>query len=79
MGNAGADLPEFQGRLPSLRNRANQSQWTRRGSGDGMCAHGDRAQHGKPHRWRSLPTGNPRGPGRADWGGGEARSTDEAG
>ena len=38
---------------------------------------GDRTQHGKPHSvilvvWRS--TGNSREPGRAVWGGGEARS-----
>jgi hypothetical protein len=26
-----------------------------------------------------TPTGNPRGPGRAAWGGGQARTTDEAG
>ena len=28
---------------------------------------------------RVTPTGNPRGPGRAAWGGGQARSTDDAG
>jgi hypothetical protein len=43
---------------------------------------GDRTQHGKRHSvilavWGS--TGNSREPGRAIWGGGEARSTDEAG
>jgi len=53
-----------------------------RGIGDGMQATGDFTQHGKPRMAGAddtLPTGRPRGTGRADRGGGEARSTDEAG
>jgi hypothetical protein len=41
---------------------------------------GDQTQHGKPQRGLQFPsTGDSRESGRAVWGGGEARSTDEAG
>jgi len=41
---------------------------------------GDQTQHGKPQRWLRLgSTGNSWETGRAVWGGGEARSTKEAG
>ena len=52
-----------------------------RGSGDGMCAHGDQAQHGKPHPVvvRDHQPMAREGLSRAGWGGGEARSTVEAG
>jgi len=41
---------------------------------------GKRLQHGKPQRSPGVRrTGNPRGSGRAVWGGGEARSSEEAG
>ena len=45
------------------------------------CMQGKQTQHGKPRTvgLRESQTGNPRGTGRAGRGGGEARSTDEAG
>src|SRR4029077_19847617 len=44
------------------------------------CTQGKRTQHGKPLCViRDDQTGRPRGTGRARWGGGEARSTAEAG
>jgi hypothetical protein len=43
------------------------------------CKHRDQTQHGKPQRDRGKSTGNSRELGRAGWGGGEVRSTEEAG
>jgi hypothetical protein len=60
---------------------SDRSQHFRRGSGDGMHEKGDRAQHGKPESMKSVELFN-QDPARADWvdlGGGEARSTEEAG
>ena len=52
---------------------------SRRGIGAGMHGRGKRTQHGKPCRWRARVNRNPvRGrPGRQ--GGGEARTTEDAG
>jgi hypothetical protein len=52
-----------------------------RGSGEGMHAIGEQTQHGKPRRWRRVPSNQQTarlqaGPYRGD---GEARSSDEAG
>jgi hypothetical protein len=54
--DADADLPDIQGRPPSWRvshvraytERSDTSPRVRRGSGDGMCATGESAQHGIP-------------------------------
>jgi len=61
--------------------RANRFHQTCRGNGDGMQA------KGRPAATRETPaviafsgsTGNSRETGRAVWGGGEVRTTDEAG
>ena len=52
----------------------------RRGIGDSTHGRGEWTQHGKPCRvaWHA-PTDSPRGSGRAEQSGGEARSTGEAG
>ena len=58
------------------------TQSLHRGIGDGMYAHGRPTQHGKPHRVvgkRARPTDVSRETDRARWGGGEGRSTAEAG
>ncbi len=60
--------------------RANKFHPTCRGIGDGMQAMGTRRNTGSPSGDRGRgSTGNSRETGRAVWGGGEARSTDEAG
>ncbi|MCK7536736.1 MAG: hypothetical protein MZV63_40120 [Marinilabiliales bacterium] len=73
-----------QGRLTRLDEdeRSSARQSLRRGSGDGMRTQRTSAtQHGKPH---GVVEGRPTGRSvtdqdRAPWGGGEARSTAEAG
>ena len=55
------------------------AQRSHRGSGDGMPAQEIDATREAPAVRRVTSTGRPRGTGRAGWGGGEARSTDEAG
>ena len=59
-----------------------------RGSGDGMLTRGNKTQHGRPTSVEGpsgpisdegLPTGRPRGTGRAEVGVGQAHSTEEAG
>jgi hypothetical protein len=68
-----AAVVEIKGATRSLRR-------SRRGSGAGMAAQGERTQHGRPQRWQDrLPTGRPRGTGPAVWGVGQAHSTVEAG
>jgi hypothetical protein len=61
--------------------RANRFHQTCRGIGDGMQAKGTGSNTGSPSGdragWRS--TGTSRESGRAVWGDGEARTTDEAG
>jgi len=53
---------------------------TCRGSGDSMQTQGIRRNTGSPSGDRgSRSTGNSREPGRAVWGGGEVRTTAEAG
>ena len=60
--------------------RSDPNQRSHRGSGDGMSAEEIRRNTGSPRRsGRVTPTGRPRGTGRAAWGGGQARSTEEAG
>ena len=79
--NVGAD-PAVSGGRPwsqTSGERTDPALRSHRGSGDGMSAHGDRTQHGKPQRWVRDPTGRPRGTGRAAWGVGEVHSTEEAG
>src|SRR6266481_5149015 len=51
----------------------------RRGSGDSMYTRKAHATREAPRRGQRRPTGCPRGTGRAPWGGGEVRSTAEAG
>ena len=60
--------------------RANKPHSSCRGIGGGMQATGIMRNTGSPDGDRSSrSTGSPRGTGRAARGGGEARSTDEAG
>src|SRR4029077_11433036 len=44
-----------------------------------MCTRKAHATREAPRRGQRCPTGRPRGTGRAPWGGGEVRSTAEAG
>src|SRR5438876_1617706 len=50
-----------------------------RGIGGGMYTRKAYATREAPWRGQQCPTGRPRGTGRAPWGGGEVRSTAEAG
>ena len=60
--------------------RANEFQQTCRGNGDGKHAKLTSSNTGSPSGDRKLgSTGNSRELGRAVWGGGEVRSTEEAG
>jgi hypothetical protein len=67
-------------RPPSCREASNtRTGGEHRGSGDGMSAKGRGGQHGKPDTvGRKIPTGVPRGTDRAESGGGEVRSSNEA-
>ena len=78
--NAGAD-PPGRGKAEVVGTvRANKFHQSCRGIGDGM-------RQGEHHATREAPAviavrtqpERPRGTGRAVWGGGEVRSTDEAG
>lgn len=53
-GNVGADPPEARGRPPFLELQSDLIQGSHRGTGVGMYARGNRAQHGKPQAmpWR---------------------------
>src|SRR4030095_14735910 len=77
---AGADLTVTQGR-PLTREREERTSFI--GPGGVMAMAGRRRrprQHGTTQRgWRSGSTDNSREPGRAVWGGGEVRTTEEAG
>ena len=60
--------------------RANEFHPTCRGNGDGKHAKLTSSNTGSPSGDRKLgSTGNSRETGRAVWGGGEVRSTEEAG
>lgn len=79
-GNADADLPEIHRRLRSLwKQNVKGTKWVCRGSGDGMCVKETRRNTGSPSsQVKQLQTGTPRGSGRADMSGGQARSSEEA-
>jgi hypothetical protein len=71
----------FRGRLIRLGVNERRSTPSRcAGVVATACTQGKRTQHGKPHGVvGARPTGSPRGTGQAPWGGGEVRSTAEAG
>ncbi len=70
----------YRGRLTRLgRMSEEQPQSLRRGSGDSMYTRKARATRETPWRGRGRPTRSPRGKVWALGGGGEARSTAEAG
>jgi len=70
----------FRGRLIQPGEMSEDDAWLlHRGSGGGMSIRKTYATREAPNRGQGWPTGSPRGTGRAAWGGGEARSTDEAG
>ena len=90
-GDADADPVEFGGRLVSSGKNTlspghkdatsdKSTGGVRRSSGDGMRAGQSQRNTGSPPRWsQTVPTGTPRGSGRAAADGGEARSSEEAG
>ena len=88
--NVGADPLRQWGRPPVLASRVTvgigrpTSDPTQRSHRGKWRRHADTwgsSQHGKPQAvgGRILPTGRPRGTGRAAWGDGQVRSTDETG
>jgi len=88
--NVGADPPLTRGRPPSLANRetggigrpeSDPTQRSHRGNDDGMSGLGDPKQHGKPQVARARDPQPDAREGQAGplWGGGEARSTVDAG
>jgi len=81
MGVAEADLAQTQGRLTLQGKRAKRAPCDSAGVVAMACMkEGDRRNTGNPIAWSSVrPTGSPRGTGRARWGGGEARRTDDVG
>ena len=72
--------PAKDGRRPKLALEVSNIRTGsgRRGSGVDMCSKEKRVNMGSP-TWagREIPTGNPRGTGRAAAGGGKFRSSDE--
>jgi RNA-directed DNA polymerase len=79
-GNAFADLVEIQRRLRSHRKQNDKGTVREcRGSGDGMYVQETCRNTGNPpSQDNKSQTGNPRGTGRAEMGGGQARSSEEA-
>src|SRR5208283_3196182 len=70
----------FRGRLIRLGEKSeDDAQSLHRGSGGSTYTRKAHAIREAPWRGQGRPTGRPRGTGRASWGGGEVRSTDEAG
>src|SRR5262249_1807393 len=70
--------PPSVGTRGDFLSRRDKPQGSHRGMGGGMSAQGDPTQHGKPSSAGYVtPTDNPRGPGRALEGGGEARTSVE--
>ncbi len=67
-------------RAEEAESTSDQAPWPRRGNGDGMHTQEDARNTGPPRR-RGRVTRNrtPRGTGRAKGGGGEVRSSEEAG
>ena len=53
-GDAGADPARIWGRPPLWKSLNDKAPRSRRGSGDGMLAHGNVTEHGKPQRWRCV-------------------------
>ena len=78
--NAEADPPSFRGRQPASGKRATRAPGVSAGVLAAACVQeGDRGNTGSPGGGAHAPTGSPRGTGRAGQGGGEVRSTGEAG
>ncbi len=78
--DAEADPPLFRGRQPASGKRATRAPGVSAGVLATACVQeGDRGNTGSPVGGVHAPTGLPRGTGRAGQGGGEVRSTDEAG
>ena len=78
--NAEADPPRLRGKAANNREAGDASTgWLRRGIGDGMRARGRHQQHGKPCRWRARAHREPARASLGRQGGGEARSSEEAG
>ncbi|SRR5271166_6584652 len=78
--SCGPTWQSYRGRLIRLGDRAKKDAHPpHRGSGGSMYTRKARATREAPLRGQGWPTGRPRGTGRAPWGGGEARNTDEAG
>ena len=70
----------YRGRLKQLGELSEEyAQLLHRGIGGGMYTRKAYATREAPLRGQRGPTGSPRGTGRAPWGGGEVRSTAEAG
>jgi hypothetical protein len=70
----------YRGRLKWLGEMSEEyAQQLHRGIGGGMYTRKAYATREAPRRGQGRPTGRPRGTGRAPWGGGEVRSTAEAG
>src|SRR6266481_2148900 len=66
-------------RPPSCREASNtRTGGEHRGSGDGMSAKEKVVNTGNPIRWEEIPTAVPRGTDRAESGGGEVGSSNEA-
>ncbi len=78
--DAEADPPLFRGRQPASGKRATRAPGVSAGVLAAACVpEGDGGNTGSPVGGVHAPTGLPRGTGRAGQGGGEARSTGEAG
>ncbi len=78
--NAEADPPLYRGRQPASGKRAMRAPGVSAGVWAAACVpEGDGGNTGSPVGGVHAPTGLPRGTGRAGQGGGEARSTGEAG
>ena len=78
--NAEADPPLYRGRQPASGKRATRAPGVSAGVWAAACVQeGDGGNTGSPVGGVHAPTGLPRGTGRAGQGGGEARSTGEAG
>ena len=75
-----ADLAVVPGKADTVgRESEDDAHPPRRGSGGSMYIRKALGTREAPWRGQGWPTGRPRGTGQALWGGGEVRSTDEAG
>ena len=79
--DAGADPADIWGRPPSsLSGEQPEPNDDPAGVVATACLHRENGRNtGNPSGGTPVPTGHPRGIGRAVWGGGQARSTVEAG